>query len=73
MDDSFIKEDIDFFNAGNGVHPQPLQRALQPLVIRCGGLVHGFFLPEEDKNPQSFSKEHTISALTIASPRELSA
>jgi hypothetical protein len=46
VDNGFILEDIDFFNAGNGVDPQPLQCALQPLIICCGGLMHGFFLPE---------------------------
>jgi hypothetical protein len=55
VDDSFILEDVDFLNARNGVDPQPLQCALQPLVICCGGLVHRFFLPEE-ATMQSFSK-----------------
>jgi hypothetical protein len=47
VDDSFILEDVDFLNARNGVDPQSLQCALQPLVICCGGLVHRFFLPEK--------------------------
>jgi hypothetical protein len=55
VDDSFIFEDVDFLNARNGIDPQPLQS----LVIRCGGLVHGFLFSvlqgSNFKTPHTFS------------------
>jgi len=58
VDDSFIFEDVDFLNARNGIDPQPLQSALQPLVIRCGGLVYGFLFSVLQA---AISKPHTLS------------
>ncbi len=59
VDDSFIFEDVDFLNARNGIDPQPLQSALQPLVVSCGGLVHGFLFSvlqgSNFKTPHTFS------------------
>jgi hypothetical protein len=63
VDDSFIFEDVDFLNAWNGIDPQPLQSALQPLVIRCGGLVHGFLFSvlqgSNFKTPDTFSRKES--------------
>lgn len=44
MNDGLILEDVNLFNARNGVHSKPLQSVLQPLVISSSGFVYGFFL-----------------------------
>jgi hypothetical protein len=59
VDDSFIFEDVDFLNARNGIDPQSLQSALQPFVICCGGLVHGFLFSVLQGN--NFKTPHTFS------------
>lgn len=45
VDDVGALEDVDLLDAGDGVHAQPFQRVLQPLVVRRGRLVHGLLLP----------------------------
>lgn len=45
VDDLIALEDVDLLNAGDGVHAQALERALQALVVRGSGLVHRLLLP----------------------------
>jgi hypothetical protein len=72
VDDSIVLEDVDFFNAGNSIDAQPLQSALQPLVVSCGGLVHGLFFPEHEWItffPQKVAHKKRFSSLQITTLR----
>ncbi len=67
VDDSIVLEDVDFFNAGNSIDAQPLQSALQPLVVSCGGLVHGLFFPEHERItffPQKVTRKKKVFFFT---------
>ena len=44
VDDLGALEDVDLLDAGDRVHAQPLQRVLQPLVVRGRRLVHRLLL-----------------------------
>ncbi len=48
MDDSFVLEDVDLLNPGDGVDTQPLERVLQAFVVRRCCLVYSLFLPAGD-------------------------
>lgn len=48
MDDRLILEDVDLFDPRDDVNAKSLQRALQPLVVRCRRLVDGFLLSDND-------------------------
>lgn len=48
-----VLEDVDLLNSWDGVHPEPFQGVLQPLVICRGGLVDSFLLSKKQKNKLS--------------------
>jgi hypothetical protein len=49
LDDEIVLEDVDLLDSGDGVDPYSLERALEPLVVRGGGLVDSLLLPEEER------------------------
>ena len=45
LNNNIILKDVNFFNSWNGINSNPLEGALELLVISCIGLVHSLLLP----------------------------
>jgi hypothetical protein len=67
LDNYIILEDIDLFNARNGVHSNSFQGALKPLVISGRGLVNRLLLPAISSGKLSITRGEMFNLFSVLS------